>query len=306
MVNCICRLYKCLQWKLTGSNMSNPPPNVIAQHYSSATFVSSPFHSSQGINTGGFKNYISTFLFVTLKNWVSPALFTLKLCKSKSVRNRARLVWQTAVITNWTPAHALTRTHARVIKMQRDLSSSGIDVCGGHDKPTCSFPQKTTCLFTASQTLRQKAANSHDSLLLRQHTWRRYILQATVAVLYDLCSSGVWCRSGWYAISDVAGGTLKVVTDMLFRIAGNQLPIYATSHPGTASASISIYCKLPLPSPYRNNFFREQWLWFESFNINRNRYKSNCIKGLAIRSMTLHISTGPVTHAVYVSNCRML
>lgn len=185
MVNCICRLYKCLQWKLTGSNMSNPPPNVIAQHYSSATFVSSPFHSSQGINTGGFKNYISTFLFVTFKNWVSPALFTLKLCKSKSVRNRARLVWQTAVITNWTPAHALTRTHARVIKMQRDLSSSGIDVCGGHDKPTCSFPQKTTCLFTASQNPAPKS---------RELPW---LLTTSSAYVTSIYTSGYRRRAVW-------------------------------------------------------------------------------------------------------------
>jgi hypothetical protein len=58
--------------------------------------------------------------------------------------------------------------------MQRDLSSSGTNFCDGHDKPTRAFPQKLSCLFTASQTLRQKAANSLDSLLLRQHTWRRY------------------------------------------------------------------------------------------------------------------------------------
>jgi hypothetical protein len=40
---------------------------VIAQQYSSATFHSLPFHSSQGINTGGFKNYISKFLFLIFK-----------------------------------------------------------------------------------------------------------------------------------------------------------------------------------------------------------------------------------------------
>jgi len=54
---------------------------------------------------------------------------------------------------------------------------------------------------------------------------------------------------GWYATAGVSGGTLKVGTDMLFRIAGNQLPTYTTSHPGTALASISIYCKFQLPSP---------------------------------------------------------
>jgi hypothetical protein len=43
-------------------------------------------------------------------------------------------------------------------------------------------------------------------------------------------------------------------------------------------------------------------LWFEPFDINGNRYRSNGIRGLAIRSMTLHMRTG-LLHAVYVSNC---
>jgi len=151
---------------------------------------------------------------------------------------------------------ALARTHApeRCNVIWVALGQTSVVAMTNQHAP---FLRRRPACLHHRKTLRQKAVNSHESLLLRQLTWRRYRLQATVAVQYDLCSSGVWCSSGWYAIADVSGWTLKVGTDMLFRIVGNQLPTYATSHPGTAPASISIYCKFPLPSPYRNNFFSE-------------------------------------------------
>ena len=41
---------------------------------------------------------------------------------------------------------------------------------------------------------------------------------------------------------------------MSFRLAGNQRPTYATSHPRRAPATISIYCRFPLRSPFIHSF----------------------------------------------------
>jgi hypothetical protein len=144
--------------------------------------------------------------FLLFKTCVSLELFTLKLCKSESVCNRVQLVWQTTVIIKWTPAHALKHSLARTYAPWRYnliWVALGEIFVAAMTNQSIPFLNSWRACSQTQNTLRQKAANSHDSMF-RQHKWRRSRPLASIAMYLGLCSFCILRSLGWYSTTDVS------------------------------------------------------------------------------------------------------